>query len=105
MSLRFRVIEKRNFHGSMEMSFLSHALYVMQCQAPIKRGTLRPPVKGHEIKKTFPYSFSYLVSQKYCNKKWRKVKFLFFLTIELMYSVTQVECLGYRIKGVQPGDA
>jgi len=29
LALRFRVIEKRNFHGSMEMSFLSHALYVM----------------------------------------------------------------------------
>jgi len=26
LALRYRVIEKRNFHGSMEMSFLSHAL-------------------------------------------------------------------------------
>jgi len=38
-ALRYRVIEKRNFHGSMGMSFLSHALYVMQWQAPINRGT------------------------------------------------------------------
>jgi len=37
--LSFRVIEKRNVHGSMGMPFLSHALYVMQCQAPINRGT------------------------------------------------------------------
>ena len=28
------------------------------------RGTLRPPVKGHEIKKTSPYSFPYPVSQE-----------------------------------------
>jgi hypothetical protein len=46
MALRYRVIEKRNFHGSMEMSFLSHTLYVMHLQAPINRGTLRPLLKG-----------------------------------------------------------
>ena len=36
---RFRIIHERNFHGSMEMSFLSHSLYVVQFQAPINRGT------------------------------------------------------------------
>ena len=29
LAIRYRVNEKRNFHGSMKMSFLSHALYVM----------------------------------------------------------------------------
>ena len=38
-TLLFRVIGERNLLLSMEMSFLSHALYVMQCQAQINRGT------------------------------------------------------------------
>jgi hypothetical protein len=43
LALRFRVIHERNYTMSMEMSFLSHSLYVMQCQAPINRGT------GHRV--------------------------------------------------------
>ena len=35
LALRFRVIHERNCTMSMEVSFLSQALYVMQRQAPI----------------------------------------------------------------------
>ena len=83
LMLRFRVIHGRNYTLSMEMSFfiscpisntllgpdksghrapwcviVKFALHV----CPDLRGTLRPPVKGHEIKKdismlSFKFSF------------------------------------------------
>ena len=81
LALRYRVIEKRNFHGSMEMSFfvsfpISNALpgpdksghrpawCILVKSAlhvcPDLRGTLMPPVKGHEIKKDISILFSIL---------------------------------------------
>ena len=35
---------------------MSHALEVMHRQAPINRGTLRPPVEGHGAKKDISMS-------------------------------------------------
>jgi len=79
LALCYRVIEKRNFRGSLEMSFfiscpihnavagpdksghrppwcmiVKPALHV----CPDLRGWLRPPVKGHEIKKDISILFA-----------------------------------------------
>jgi hypothetical protein len=56
LALHYRVIEKRNFHGSMEMSFFISCPIRTALPGPDPvpvsgRGTLRPPGKGHEIKK------------------------------------------------------
>jgi hypothetical protein len=85
-ALRFRVIHGRNYTLSMEMSFfiscpISNALpgpdksghrapwciivkFALHV-CPDLRGTLRPPVKGHEIKKDISIlsvQFSFLVA-------------------------------------------
>jgi hypothetical protein len=92
MSLGYRVIEKRNFHGSIEMSFFAACPYKDMTVGPDKsghrppfyiivksalrvcpstllrtmslsngpdlRGTLRPPIKGHDAKKGISILFS-----------------------------------------------
>jgi len=39
---------------SMERSFFNHALTNTSWEAPIDRGTLMPPVRGHDVKKDIP---------------------------------------------------
>jgi hypothetical protein len=71
--LRFRVIHGRNYAMSMEMSFfiscpISNALPGPDPVPVSGRGTLRPPDKGHETKKTSlhtPFHIQFLRSINY----------------------------------------
>jgi hypothetical protein len=56
LTLSFRVIHERNGTMSMEMSFFISFPLRNAVPGPVNRGTLMPPVKGHEIKKTSPFS-------------------------------------------------
>ena len=78
MALRYMVIEKRNFHGSMEISFFVSCPQRNAVPGPDKSGhrapcciiikpalhmcpdlwgTLRPPAKGHKTKKDISILF------------------------------------------------
>jgi len=94
-ALRFRVVKERNVHGSMEMSFfiscpLNNAVpgpdksghrapYCIIVKpalhmCPDLRGTLKPPVKGHDIKKDIfilfsIFSFSGVIDPRFIHER------------------------------------